>query len=103
MSTEWKMPKPNVGDVVLFSKDYNTFANPVAGFVVKEPGESTISILTFTAAGYALVHESCHHRSDPAVHADNAWKDFGVWDFAPSTAAIRELTAEPTSVRKSAK
>lgn len=96
----WKMPKPHIGDIVLYSKDWHTFANPVVGFVAKQPGETTISILTFTPTGYALMHDSCHHRTDPALNADHGWSDFGVWDFAPSTAALRELTAEPPSVRK---
>lgn len=103
MTTEWKMPKPNVGDIVLFSKDYQTFSNPTVGFVVKEPGERTISILTFTESGYALVQNSCHHRTDPALKDDHGWQDLGAWDFTPSTAALRELTVEPASARKPAK
>jgi hypothetical protein len=100
---EWKMPHPNVGDVVLFSKDYQNFSDPCVGFVVKEAGSSTITILTFTETGYSMVYNSCHHRSDPALKGDHGWQDLGVWDFAPITATLRELTAEPTSVRKSVK
>jgi hypothetical protein len=103
MSSKWKMPKPNVGDVVLFSKDYKTFDRPTAGFVVNEPGEETITILTFSPSGYATVNSSCHHRDDPALRGDNGWQDLGVWDFAPATAALRELQAEPTSGRKTSK
>ena len=103
MTTEWKMPKPAVGDIVLFSKDYENFTDPVVGFVAKEPGESTITILTFTSSGYALVQNSCHHRSDPALKQAHGWQDLGAWDFAPSTAAIRELTVEQPSARKPAK
>jgi hypothetical protein len=103
MDSAWKMPRPNIGDIVLYSKDCGQFLNPIVGFVAKEPGESTISILTFTPSGYAMMYDSCHHRNDPAINSDNGWKDFGVWDFAHSTAAIRELTAEPTSARKTAK
>lgn len=102
-STDWVMPKPNVGDVVLFSKDCRTFADPVVGFVVKTPGDSTITILTFTATGYSMVYSSCHHKDDPALKGDHGWADLGVWDFAPSTVAIRELTMEPPSARKPAK
>lgn len=102
-STDWKMPRPNIGDVVLFSKDYRTFSDPVVGFVVKEPGSSTISILTFTETGYSMVYTSCHHKDDPALHGDHGWQDLGVWDFAPSTVTLRELTAEPPSARKPAK
>lgn len=100
--SKWKMPKPNVGDIVLFSKDYKTFDKPVVGFVVNEPGESTISILTFSPSGYATVNASCHHRDDPALHGDNGWQELGVWDFAPATATIRELQAD-NSGRKTSK
>jgi hypothetical protein len=103
VTTEWKMPVPKIGDVVLFSKDYRTFADPTVGFVMKEPGSTTISILTFTQSGYAMVYHSCHHKDDPALQGDHGWQDLGAWDFAPATATIRELTAEPTSGRKSSK
>jgi len=99
--SDWKMPRPNVGDIVLFSKDYKNFSDPTVGFVIKEPGSTTISILTFTLSGYAMVYSSCHHRDDPALLGDHGWQDLGAWDFAPSTRTIRELTAEPTSARKS--
>jgi hypothetical protein len=97
------MPRPEIGDTVLFSKDYHHFSDPVVGFVMKQPGSTTISILTFTPSGYAMVHNSCHHKDDPALRGDHGWQDLGVWDFAPSTATIRELTAEPTSGRKPSK
>lgn len=101
MTTDWKMPVPQIGDVVLFSKDYRTFSDPVVGFVMKEPGSTTITILTFTPSGYAMVYNSCHHKDDPALQGDHGWQDLGAWDFAPATLTIRELTAEPTSGRKS--
>jgi hypothetical protein len=103
MTAEWQMPRPRIGDTVLFSKDSVNFTDPVAAWVTKEPGSSTISILTFTAAGYAMVHHGCHHKDDPALREANGWSDSGAWDFAPLTLAIRELTAEPTSGRKSSK
>lgn len=102
MTTDWKMPKPKIGDTVLFSKDFRTFSEPTIGFVMKEPGDSTISILVFTPTGYAMVYSSVHHKDDPALHGDHGWQDSGAWEFTHSTQAIRDLTAEPTSVRKPA-
>ena len=102
--TEWTMPIPNVGDIVLFSKDITGFTDPVIGFVAQEPGDTTISILTFSPTGYALIHNSCHHRYDPALSGDHGWDDLGVWDFAPSTKVMRELLdASTTSGRKTTK
>jgi hypothetical protein len=97
------MPRPSIGDVVLFSKDYKTFGDPSVGFVIKEPGATTISILTFTPTGYPMVYSSCHHKDDPALLGDHGWQELGVWDFAPSTLTIRDLMAEPTSGRKPTK
>ena len=101
--SSWKMPRPHIGDTVLFSKDSTGFTDPMAGWVIKEPAATTISILTFTPSGYAMVYNGCHHRDDPALKGDHGWTDSGAWDFAPLTLAIRDLTAEPTSVRKPAK
>ena len=103
MSSEWKMPKPSVGDTVLFSTDYQNFTDPVIGFVVKEPGESTVSILTFGKTGHSTVYNSCHHRDDPSLKGDHGWQDLGVWEFAAITKTINELTSESTSGRKSSK
>lgn len=103
IDTAWAMPRPNVGDIVLLSKDHDNFSNPIAGIVITEPGASTINILTFTSSGYAMVYNGCHHKSDPALRQANGWDTSGVWEFAPLTLAIRDLTAEPTSARKPAK
>jgi hypothetical protein len=88
---EWNMPIPNIGDVVLFSKDLSGFNDPVIGFVAKEPGSSTISILVFTQSGYSMVHNSCHHKDDPALQGDHGWDELGVWDFAPITKQLHKL------------
>ena len=96
-------PVPDIGDTVLFSKDLKNFSDPVVGFVAGEPGSSTISILVFNRAGYALVHNSCHHKDDPRLNGDHGWDDLGVWDFAPLTLQIKNLTKEANSVRKSTK
>lgn len=99
-TTNWTMPRPNIGDVVLFSKDLLSFSRPSVGWVMQEPGETTISIVTFTSTGYAMVHNSCHHKDDPALKGDHGWQDLGCWDFAPSTLAMRELMA-PSEVKNS--
>ncbi len=92
-TTEWKMPKPRVGDTVLFSKDQSGFSNPTVGWVMSQPGDSTVTILTFTVGGYALVYNSCHHKDDPALREEHGWQDLGVWDFADSTKAAYAAAA----------
>lgn len=89
-TTSWVMPKPQIGDVVLFSSDCMYFSNPTVGWVIQEPGDSTISILAFTATGF-LQRNSVHHKDDPALKGDHGWHELGVWDFAPATRAMMEL------------
>ena len=92
--TEWAMPKPRAGDIVLFSTDPTGFSNPSIGWVTQEPGDSTISILTFSQAGF-LLRSSVHHRDDPAFKGDHGWGELGCWDFASITQDIRDLTSPP--------
>ena len=98
-STSWSMPQPSLGDTVLFSGDFSGFSNPSVGWVTKV-GDTTISILTFTPGGF-VEKNSVHHRNDPALHEDHGWHDLGCWDFAPATAAVRELMAPPTKEKSS--
>lgn len=92
MSQHWSMPRPNMGDIVLFSTDIHGFSNPMIGFVTKEPGDSTVHILSFTPTGW-VDRPSVHHKDDPAIQGDHGWADLGVWDFAPMTSAIYKAAA----------
>jgi hypothetical protein len=94
-SSDWKMPQPELGDTVLFSPDMSGFSNPSVGWVTKS-GDSTISILTFTPGGF-VEKNSVHHKDDPAIHGDHGWQELGCWQFAKTTATIRELTQPTTS------
>lgn len=84
MTTEWKMPKPSQGDVVLYSNDMSNFTNPCIAWVLSPPGDSTVQLLTFTEGNGFLVRPSVHHRSDPSLDEDNGWQGLGVWDFTDS-------------------
>ena len=101
MTSEWRMPVPQIGDMVLFSTDFRTFSSPTVGFVASHPGDSTISIVTFTPTGYVMVRNSVHHKDDPSLQGDHGWQDLGVWDFAPITKAIRELMTPSKSEKSS--
>jgi hypothetical protein len=100
---EWQMPQPAIGDTVLFSKDYHNFSSPTVGWVMSAPRDRTVTVITFTETGYSMVYHSCHHKDDPRLKGDHAWEDLGVWDFAPSTAAIRELTEPATRPTRGSK
>lgn len=92
MSQTWTMPRPNMGDVVLFSTDLHSFSDPTIGFVIKQPGDTTVHILTFTPTGW-VDRPSVHHKDDPLLKGDHGWADLGVWDFAPVTLAIYKAAA----------
>lgn len=96
--TEWTMPQPDLGDAVLYSNDLRSFTDPAVGWVVGT-GQTTITILTVTPAGF-VQRSSVHHKDDPALLGDHGWHDLGCWQFAKSTAAIRELTHPVKSAEK---
>jgi hypothetical protein len=92
-TTNFVMPRPNLGDTVLFSSDMSYFTNPSVGWVTSV-GETTISILTITPGGF-IQRTSVHHRSDPDLLGDHGWQDLGCWDYAESQKAVNELMAPP--------
>ena len=103
MPTDWEMPKPNMGDVVLFSTDRHAFSNPCIGWVIKPPGNSTIQILTFTPNNGWVERPSVHHCSDPALKEDNGWESLGVWDFTDSAKAAMKPASRASEVRSVAR
>ena len=86
----WKMPSVSQGDCVLFSTDIHNFNDPTLAWVLKEPRDSTITVLAFTAAGF-VEKSSVHHKDDPAIQSDHGWQDLGVWDYTDQCRAMHEL------------
>lgn len=93
----WRMPRVNLGDVVLFSNDMHNFSNPCIGWVIKPPGDSTLQILTFTPTQGWVERPSVHHRDDPGIQQDNAWEPLGVWDYTESAKAAMKAAAPKAS------
>lgn len=94
MTTEWTMPKPSQGDVVLYSNDMSNFSSPCIAWVLSPPGDSTVQLLTFTEGNGFLVRPSVHHRDDPALKDEHGWQGLGVWDFKDSDKAAVQQEAE---------
>lgn len=103
MSNDWTMPRPNVGDVVLYSNDMHNFSDPCVGWVVKEPGNSTLHILTFTPTHGWIDRPSVHHRDDPGIKQDNGWEGLGVWDYTESAKAAMKSSSRASEVRQVAR
>lgn len=98
----WRMPKPNLGDVVLYSNDQHNFSNPCIGWVIKEPGDSTLQILTFNPTLGWIERPSVHHKDDPGMKEDNGWQALGCWDFtATAKAAMKPASRAASEVRAS--
>ena len=93
-ATNFLMPRPNLGDTVLFSSDMSYFTNPSVGWVTSV-GETTISILTVTPGGF-VQRSSVHHKDDPDLLGDHGWQDLGCWDFAETQKAVNELMSPAT-------
>lgn len=97
----WSMPKPSLGEVVLFSNDQTNFNDPCVGWVIRQPGDSTIQVLTFTPTHGWIERPSVHHKDDPGILSDNGWQALGCWDFTDHAKAARKFTARSTEVRHS--
>lgn len=90
MTQSYRMPPVKMGDAVLFSTDMQNFSKPTLGWIVAPPGDSTVSILTFTPTGF-VERSSVHHRSDPNVPFNPGWAELGVWDYAEATRSINKI------------
>lgn len=100
MSSDWKMPPVSQGDCVLFSTDIHNFSDPTLAWVLREPRESTITVLAFTPAGF-VEKNSVHHRDDPSLHGDHGWQDLGAWEYTDHCRTIHELMDTVSKPRRS--
>lgn len=86
MSQTFEMPRPRVGDVVLFSTDVAGFTEPTIAWVTGDRGAATVNLLAFGPGGF-VQKTSVHHRDDPGLKTEPGWAELGAWDFAPLTLA----------------
>lgn len=100
--SQWKMPRPRIGDPIVFSTDIHGFSNPSFGWVASEPGDATIRCIVLTPNGSLLTRTSVHHRDDPGLYGDNGWAETGVWDFSPFALAVYKLAAQQQETEKQA-
>lgn len=90
MLDAWKMPPVSQGDCVLFSSDIHNFSNPTLAWVLKEPKDSTITVLAFTANGF-IEKSSVHHKDDPSIREEHGWQDLGVWEYTKQCKCLHDL------------
>lgn len=87
----FQMPRPNIGDVVQWSHDCFGFTNPAIGWVVQNPGQSTVCILTFSPGLGFVERMGCHHKDDPALKDNPGWQDAGCWAYTASQQTINKM------------
>lgn len=91
--TNYSMPKPRPGDVILFSNDIIHFSQPVVGWVADDRGDCAINLLAFSSGGFVF-KTSVHHKDDPALRDNPGWAEYGCWDYAASTVQLHEITKQ---------
>ena len=89
--TQFSMPRPQPGDLILFSTDIHNFSDACIGWVTDERGECTVNLLAFTPSGF-VQKSSVHHKDDPALLENPGWEALGCWDYAPLTTLIQKLS-----------
>ena len=100
MSDAWRMPNVSQGDCVLFSTDVHNFSNPTLAWVLKEPKDSTITVLAFTNNGF-IEKSSVHHKDDPSLHQEHGWQDLGAWDYTKQCKCLHDLMDTETPSKRS--
>lgn len=85
------MPRPGIGDAVLYSNDHTSFSDPVLGWVIREPGDSAVHLLVFTPELGFVEKNSVRHRDDPAIKDNPGWWEHGVWAFTQAQEAINSV------------
>ena len=89
--SDFRPPVPKIGDVVLWSNDPMSFANPVMGWVVEPPGAKTITVMTASSFAGLQFKPSVRHRDDPGLQENAEWRQWGAWTFAPVTERLNKF------------
>ena len=91
MPDEYKMPRPQIGDMVYWHHDALSGSNPTLGWVVEDPGVNTITVMTVSSFAGLQFRPSVRHREDPGLQDNAEWRQWGSWEFAPITKSLRKL------------
>ena len=91
--SQWIMPRPKIGDSILFSNDHQGFTDPVIGWVIRNPGDNAISALVFAPELGFVEKTSVHHRDDPGLKENPGWWEHGSWAFSEAQDTINKLDA----------
>lgn len=61
------------------------------GWVCQRPGVNTVSVLIFSTASGFVEKPSVRHIDDPGLSENAAWRQWGAWDFHPSTTTLKKI------------
>ncbi len=95
---EFKAPKVEIGDVVLWRQDNSD--RPKAA-VVNEVNNETCGLIVFPPSGAPMRVDGVRHRDDPRrANKDGSLNEFGYWTVRPRDEKITELLAFFENTRK---
>lgn len=94
MATEtatWAPPECSLGTQVYYYRDPLSLSDPALGFVCRRPGANTVNVLVFSPSGGLVEKMSVRHKDDPGLVENEAWRQWGCWDFSDLEKNIRKL------------
>lgn len=100
--SDFEQPTLSVGNMVLFYSDPIGTCEPMIGWVLKEPGKQTISILCFSDTTGFVEKASVRHKQDPfwrESDSASAWSKWGAYEVHPDTLALQEVKSLVTKLK----
>lgn len=87
----WAPPEAKMGTQVYYYRDPLNLEDPSLGFICRRPGANTVSIMVFAPSGNLVEKPSVRHKDDPGLRENDAWRQWGCWDFSDLEKNIRKL------------
>jgi hypothetical protein len=89
--TESTPPECKIGTQVYYYRDPLNLDDPSVGFICRRPGALTVSIMVFSPSGGLVEKMSVRHKDDPGLRENEAWRQWGCWDFSDLEKNIRKI------------
>jgi hypothetical protein len=87
----WSPPECQLGTQVYYYRDPLNLEGPSLGFICRKPGAVTVSVMVFSPSGGLVEKMSVRHKDDPGLRENDAWRQWGCWDFSDLEKNIRKI------------
>jgi hypothetical protein len=91
MEADYAPPAVRLGDQVYWYSDPVTLADPCLAWVCLKPGALTVTLLVFAPNVGFIEKPSVRFKDDPGLRENPAWRQWGCWDFSPSSKELQRL------------